>query len=175
MGLAFIVLVPDALVGALLARAATKPGTFRHERSIRIHAPPEKIFPFIDDFHNWSAWSPWEKMDPNLKRTFSGAPSGAGARYGWTGNGKVGTGEMEIESASLSRVRVKLHFIKPFEARSIAEFEMRPVGDATDVVWSMEGPSPFLFRVMGTLMNMDRAILKDFDDGLASLKAAAEA
>jgi hypothetical protein len=174
MGLAFIVFAPLALVGALLARAASKPNTFRHERSIRIQAPPEKIFPFFNDFHNWAAWSPWERMDPTMKRTFSGAASGPGAVYGWTGNGKVGTGEMEIMESTPSRVSVKLHFIKPFEARSTAEFTMEPVGDATDVVWSMHGPNPFLFRVMGTVMNMEKAILKDFDDGLANLKAAAE-
>ena len=174
MGLAFIVLVPVALVGALLARAATKPDTFRHERSIRIQAPPERILPFLADFHNWSAWSPWEKKDPNLKRTFSGAPSGPGAVYGWTGNGQVGTGEMEIEEATADRVKVKLHFIKPFEAISTAEFTLQPSGGGTNVVWAMYGANRFMFKVMGTLMNMDKAILKDFDDGLASLKAAAE-
>ena len=174
MGIALVILVPVALVGAILARAATKPNSFRLERSTRIQAPPEKVFSFLDDFHRWAEWSPWEKMDPNLTRSFSGAASGVGAVYDWTGNNKVGTGRMEILESTPSRVVVKLDFIKPFKASNTAEFTLQPADGGTNVVWAMYGPDPFMFRVMKTVMDMEKAIGKDFDDGLAKLKAAAE-
>ncbi len=171
---ALIILVPAALLAGVLARAATKPNTFRLERSTRVSAPPEKVFPFLDDFHNWAEWSPWERLDPALKRSYSGAEKGVGAVYEWTGNNKVGTGRMEILESMPERVVVKLQFIKPWQATNTTEFTLRPADGGTNVVWAMYGPDPFMFRVMKTIMDMEKAIAKDFDNGLANLKAAAE-
>src|SRR5207344_784877 len=128
-----------------LAFAATKPDTFRVQRAASIKAPPEKIFPLLNELHNWSAWSPYEKKDPAMKRTFSGAPSGKGAVYEWDGDSNVGKGRMEIiDAASPSKVVIKLDFIKPFEGHNTAEFTMEPKGDNTVVTWAMYGPSAFM-------------------------------
>jgi uncharacterized protein YndB with AHSA1/START domain len=173
--LKIILIVVVVLIAALLAYAATRPNNFRVQRRASIKASPEKIFPLIADFHNWTSWSPWEKKDPALKRTFSGAPSGKGAVYAWEGNRDVGSGRMEItEAASPSKVTIQLDFIKPFEGHNIAEFTLEPVGDATNVTWSMHGPSPYIAKVMSIFVNMDRMIGKDFETGLANLKAVAE-
>lgn len=170
-----ILAVIAVAVAALLLFAATRPSSFRVQRSTAIKAPPEKIFPFIDDFHAWTAWSPYEKIDPALKRTYAGAPRGQGAVYEWEGNNKVGRGRMEITgSAPPGRVTIALHFMKPFEARNVAEFTLEPRGDATTVTWAMHGPSPFMAKVMGIFMSMDSMVGKQFEEGLANLKAVAE-
>jgi len=145
------------------------------ERTASIKAPPEKIFAVLDDFHNWGVWSPWEKMDPDMKRTFSGAANGQGAVYEWQGNSKVGQGRMEITDATApSQVTIKLDFIKPFEGHNVAEFVLQPSGEATNVTWTMRGPSPYIAKVMSVFCNMDSMIGKDFEAGLANLKAATE-
>src|SRR5262249_45288078 len=131
-----IIVVVILIVGVagLLGFAATKPDTFSIQRAASIKAPPEKIFPLINDFHNWASWSPWEKLDPALKRTYSGAASGQGAIYEWEGNKKVGKGRMEIvESSPPSRVAIKLDFLKPFEAHNTAEFALIHQSDSTNV------------------------------------------
>jgi uncharacterized protein YndB with AHSA1/START domain len=163
------------LLGVVLGIAASKPNEFIVRRATRIRATPEKIFPQINDFHNWASWSPWEKMDPTMTRTFSGAPSGPGAVYEWEGNSKVGKGRMEItDTAAPRRVVIKLDFMKPFTAHNVAEFTLEPQTDATDVTWTMRGPSPFITKVMGVFMNMDKLIGRDFDAGLANMKANSE-
>ena len=163
------------VVAALLGYAATRPDTFSVQRAASIKAPPEKIFPLIDDFHRWPVWSPWEKMDPDMKRTYSGAAAGKGAAYAWQGNNKVGEGRMEIlDDPAPSKVVIKLDFIKPFEGHNTATFLLVPKGDVTDVTWTMDGPSPFVAKLMGVFMNMDKMIGNDFETGLANLKAAAE-
>jgi uncharacterized protein YndB with AHSA1/START domain len=170
-----IVLLVLALIAALLIYAATRPDTFRVERTARISAPAEKIFPLIDDFHRWSAWSPYEKLDPEMKRTFGGTPAGKGATYAWASNGKAGAGGMEItESMPSSKISIKLDFIKPFEGHNVAEFTLQPQGDATQVTWAMYGPSPYMAKLMGIFFNMDTMIGKDFETGLANLKTATE-
>jgi len=170
-----IVIVLVVLIAALLAFAATKPDTFSVERTATINAPPEKIFPLIADFHQWQTWSPWEKIDPTMVRTFSGAPSGHGAVYAWEGQGKAGAGRMEITSASApSKVEIKLDFIKPFESSNVVDFTLEPEGDATKVTWSMTGPSAFITKIMCVFVSMDKMIGPDFERGLANLKAAAE-
>jgi len=170
-----IALVLLLLIVAVLIYAATRPDSFRVERSAQVKAPPEKIYPLIADFHGWSAWSPWEKLDPAMKRTFSGAAQGQGAVYEWSGNSKVGTGRMEITGASApSQVTIQLDFLKPFEGHDVSEFALAPQGDGTNVTWSMHGPSPYVSKLMGIFFNMDKMIGGDFDRGLANLKAAAE-
>jgi hypothetical protein len=162
-------------VVAVLVYAATKPDAFRVQRAASIQAPPERIFPLINDFPSWRTWSPWEKKDPDLKRTYTGPASGKGAVYEWDGNKNVGQGRMEItDSSPPSRVAIQLDFFKPFEAHNAAEFTLDSRGDGTTVTWAMTGRQPFMFKVMSVFMDMDRLIGKDFEAGLANLKALAE-
>lgn len=168
-------IVIAVIVVAILVFAATRPNTFRVQRSASIKAPPEKIFPFINDFHSWGLWSPWEKIDPALKRTFSGAPSGKGAMYAWEGNSKVGSGNMEItESSPPGKILIKLDFIKPFEGHNVTDFTLEPKGDSTEVTWLMHGPVPYIGKIMHMFINMDKMVGGQFETGLANLKAAAE-
>jgi uncharacterized protein YndB with AHSA1/START domain len=167
-------LIVAGIIG-LFVYAATKPDAFRVQRSATIPAPPQAVFDQIADFHNWLAWSPWEKIDPNLKRTYSGPASGVGAVYEWVGNKNVGQGRMEIkEAVPGSRVLIQLDFLKPFEAHNTAEFVLEPKGSDTHVTWAMTGRQPFLFKVMTVFVSMDAMVGKDFEKGLANLKALAE-
>jgi uncharacterized protein YndB with AHSA1/START domain len=170
-----IAVVLAIVIAAVLILAASKPDTFRIERAATLKAPADRIFPLIADFHQWLNWSPWEGRDPQLKRTYSGAERGKGAVYAWDGNKNVGSGRMEIlEANSPSKIVIKLDFLKPFEAHNTAEFTMLPQGGATNVIWVMHGPAPFMSKVMQVFMNMDRMIGKDFETGLANLKTITE-
>jgi uncharacterized protein YndB with AHSA1/START domain len=172
MMIAIVILVVIAVV---LVLAAAKPDAFRVERSAVIDAAPERIFALINDFHQWTAWSPWEKIDPDMKRSYSGAAGGEGAAYAWEGNNKVGRGRMEIaQSSPPSRIVIKLDFLKPFETHNTAEFTLVPKGGATALTWAMYGPQPFISKVMTLFISMDTLVGKDFEKGLANLKAAAE-
>jgi Polyketide cyclase / dehydrase and lipid transport len=163
------------LIVGVLIFAATKPDTFRVQRVISIKAPPEKIFLLINDFKAWTAWSPWEKKDPAMKRTYGVVTSGKGAKYAWEGNNDVGQGSMEIaESVPSSNVALKLDFVKPFEGHNTVDFTLEPTGDMTNVTWAMQGPAPFISKVMQVFVSMDSMVGKDFESGLANLKAAAE-
>ena len=168
-------IVVIVLIAAVLIFAATKPDTFRVQRVASIKAPPEKIFALINDFNSWGAWSPWEKKDPTMKRTLGATTSGKGAVYAWEGNSEVGQGRMEItESSPPSRVAIQLDFVKPFETHNVVDFTLQPKGDATNVTWAMHGASPYVSKLMGIFFNMDKMIGRDFEDGLANLKAIAE-
>jgi uncharacterized protein YndB with AHSA1/START domain len=148
--------------------------TFRVERSIVIDAPAAEIFPHIDDFHAWEAWSPYEKMDANLAKTYSGPASGNGAAYAWVGK-KAGSGSMEIlQSTPPSKVVIKLDFTKPFVAHNTAEFTLEPQGVGTKVTWAMHGPNTLMSKVMGLFFSMDKMVGPQFDEGLASLKRLTE-
>jgi hypothetical protein len=163
------------VVGAVLLYAASKPNEFRVSRSAVIHAPPARIYPLIDNFHAWNSWSPYDKMDPAMKRTFTGAPEGKGAVYGWEGNDKVGVGRMEIlEDSTPTSVTVKLDFFKPFEAHNTAQFTLTPRGESTEVTWAMSGPSAYLHKVVGLFLNMDSLVGHDFETGLNNLKTLTE-
>jgi uncharacterized protein YndB with AHSA1/START domain len=173
--LIIIAVVLAAAIAAVLILAATKPDRFSVQRAAIINGPAEKVFPLIADFHQWLNWSPWEGRDPALKRTYSGAERGKGAIYAWEGNRNVGSGRMEIlEANAPSRVKIQLDFLKPFEAHNVAEFTMLPQGNATNLTWVMHGPSPFMSKVIHVFINMDKMVGKDFETGLANLKAAAE-
>jgi hypothetical protein len=161
-------------VAGLLAVAASRPDRFRVVRSIAIAAPAERIVPLIDDFRRWSEWSPWEGKDPAMKRSFEGPAAGVGAVYGWDGNKQVGRGRMEVVESKPDAVKIKLDFVTPFEAHNMAEFQVSPGPGGSTLTWSMQGPSPLMMRVMGLFMNMDTMIGRDFEAGLAKLKAAAE-
>ena len=170
-----IAIIIGVLIAILLIFAATRPDAFRVERSISIKAPPEKIFALINDFHQWEAWSPWEKVDPAVKRSYSGAASGQGAVYEWSGNNEVGQGRMEIiESSPPSKVGIKINFLKPFAAQNTVEFTLVTQGDSTTVTQAMFGPSPYISKLMGVFFNMDKMVGQKYEEGLSSLKAIAE-
>jgi uncharacterized protein YndB with AHSA1/START domain len=167
----FIVVV----VAGVLLFAASRPDTFSVQRSTSIKAPPEKIFALVNDLKQWPAWSPWGKKDPNQKITYGLITAGQGASFAWEGNKEVGQGEMKVAASTpASLVRLDLHFIKPFEGRNQVDFKLEAQGDSTQVVWDMSGPAPFINKVMGLFMNFDKMIGKDFEEGLANLKALAE-
>jgi uncharacterized protein YndB with AHSA1/START domain len=173
---AVIVIAGVAVAAAgVLIYAATRPDAFRIERSTSIQAPADKVFALINDFHQWVSWSPWEGIDPALKRTYSGAASGVGTAYAWEGNTKVGAGSMEITAATPpSRIVIKLDIRKPFEAHNTAEFTLAQKDGATQATWAMFGPSPYLSKLMGLFFSMDRMVGGQFEQGLAKLKAVAE-
>ncbi|HZY11398.1 MAG TPA: SRPBCC family protein [Beijerinckiaceae bacterium] len=171
-----IILLLIILAGvAALAYASTKPDDFRVQRMTEIDAPPDTIFPLLDDFQRWPEWSPWEGKDPAMKRTYVGAPAGQGAAYAWRGNRKVGAGRMEIiETSPPLRLLIDLHFLKPFEARHKAEFHLEPAGTGTRVTWAMQGRAHPMMKTLGLFMNMDRMVGRDFETGLANLKRVSE-
>ncbi len=161
-------------VAAVLAVAASKPDQFSVQRSVLIKASADQIFPNINDYRNWKAWSPWEKVDPNMKREYSGPESGKGAKYSWVGNGDVGEGDMEIVESDPSKVEINLHFVKPFEGTNKAIFSLQPEGEQTKVTWAMTGDSPFMCKVIQVFFSMDQCCGKEFEKGLASLKTISE-
>jgi uncharacterized protein YndB with AHSA1/START domain len=169
-----IAIILALLIAAVLIYAATKPDSFRIERSTTIKASPEKISAYLTDFKQWAAWSPWEEKDSSMKRTFSGAANGKGAVYGWEGNKNVGTGRMEVLDVQPQKVIIKLDFLAPFEAHNTTEYVLEPQGDSTKLTWAMFGPSNYMSKVMTTFMSMEKMVGPDFEAGLAKLKAAAE-
>jgi hypothetical protein len=171
--LQIIAIAAGAAIAGVLGIAARRPDTFRVQRTAVIHAPPEKIHPLIADFRRWAEWSPYEKLDPGMKKTFSGAESGRGAAYAWEGK-KAGAGRMEITGASPERITIRLDFTKPLEAHNIATFTLQPRGGRTEVTWAMDGATPFAHKVIGVVINMDKMVGKDFATGLANLKAIVE-
>jgi hypothetical protein len=169
-----ILIVLVLAVAGVLAFAATKPDSFRVQRSTSIKAPPEKISAVLSDFQAWKGWSPWERIDPAMKRTYSGEPRTKGAKYAWAGNGEVGEGSMTITEAQPSRVALDLDFVKPFEGHNKVVFTLMPKGDATEVTWDMQGPSPYITKVIQVFCDMDGMIGKHFEKGLADLKTLTE-
>ena len=168
----FIVLVVAII--AILIFAATRPATYHVERSTTIAAAPEKISPLVNDFHNWDQWSPWAKLDPNMRVSYSGPPAGQGAIYEWEGNSKVGKGRMEILAAEPNLTSIKLDFLSPFESHNHTNFVLQPQGSVTRVTWTMDGPNTFMSKLMSVFVSMDKMMGKDFDTGLSQLKSAAE-
>jgi uncharacterized protein YndB with AHSA1/START domain len=172
MGLAGLLAVTVIVV---LGIAATKPATFRVERTATIAAPPSAVFANLEDFHRWPAWSPWEKLDPQMDRTYSGAPHGKGAIYTWHGNKEVGQGRMTIsETRDNELVQIRLEFLEPFPADNVTTFTLGAVANGTDVHWIMEGPNSFMGKVISVFADMDHLIGGDFERGLADLKGASE-
>jgi hypothetical protein len=172
--IATILIVIAVAVAAVLVYAASKPDTFMVRRSASIAAPPEKIFPMIDDLRAQSAWSPFEK-DPNMKRTHSGAPRGKGAVYAWDGNRQVGAGRIAItESVPSSKVVLLLDMSRPFKAHNTVEFTLDRIGAGTNVTWAMQGRQPYMAKVMGLFVDCDKMCGGMFEEGLAKLKALAE-
>ena len=170
-----IVIVVVVMIATLLAYAATKPDTFHVQRATSMKAPPEKLFPLINDLHSHVSWSPWEKMDPTMKKTLSGAANGKGAVYEWQGNSQVGTGRIEItDSTPSSKVTMKLDMFTPFEAHNVVEFTLGAAGDSTQVTWAMHGPQPYMMKVLSLFMDCDKMVGTNFETGLANMKALVE-
>jgi hypothetical protein len=172
--LKIVLMVLAVAVAGVLALAATKPDHFSVQRSASIKAPPEKISATLSDFRGWQAWSPFERMDPAMKRSFSGAEKGKGAVYAWSGNSEAGAGRMEVTEASASWVALDLDFTKPMEAHNKVVFTLAAKGDSTEVTWAMNGPAPFVSKVVQVFCDMDSMIGKHFEDGLGNLKLVAE-
>lgn len=162
-------------VAVVVGVALTKPDSFRVERKALIKADAAKVYPYLANFKNWGAWSPWEHLDTKMTKKLSGAKSGKGAVYEWTGNNKVGQGKMEIlEAEKNESVKMRLTFIKPFAAVNTTEYTLAEKDDATEVTWIMYGPNSFVGKMMSVFMSMDKMIGKDFEKGLANLKAVVE-
>lgn len=164
-----------AIAGVLGLAISRRPSDFRVERSKTIAAPPAAVFARVNDLHQWEAWSPWAKLDPEMTTTFSGADAGVGAKYAWTGNKKVGEGRMEItESRPNDLVQLRLEFLKPFKATNTTEFQLYPEDGATRVTWTMTGRNNLMSKAFGVFVNMDQLIGKDFEKGLDRMKELVE-
>lgn len=162
------------LIVGFIVLVATRPATFHVERSATIAAPAEIVFAQVNDFHKWGAWSPWEKLDPQLQKTFEGT-SGTGASYAWKGNDKAGEGKMTIEQSDKNaRIVIKLQFLKPFPATNTATFTFTPDGQGTKVTWAMDGNNNFMSKAFQLFMNMDKMVGGDFEKGLAEIKSISE-
>jgi hypothetical protein len=175
--LPWILIAIALVIGVFLVIVAMQPAEYRVTRAASIGAPPEAVFAQVNDFHNWDAWSPWAKLDPNATRAFEGSPAGAGAVFTWSGNKKIGEGKMTMAASNpCELIRINLEFIRPFPSSSTAEFTFKPEGDGnhTLVTWSMAGRKNFISKAFCMFMNMDKMIGGDFERGLSSMKAVSE-
>jgi Polyketide cyclase / dehydrase and lipid transport len=170
------VLLIVAIIAAFVAYVGTRPDTFAVSRSVDIAAPPNQIFPSLNDFKAWPDWSPYEKIDPAMQRTLGTITKGKGATYAWSGNGKVGAGNMLLTaSVPNSLVALDLNMLKPMKVSNKVTFSLIPKGNLTMVTWEMAGKSPFIAKAMGAVMNMDKMVGAQFEEGLANLKRLSEA
>lgn len=174
--LKFILFAVPAILVFFLIIVALQPSDFRVTRSLAIAAPPETVFPHVNELKKWAAWNPWEKIDPAMKLTYEGPPAGVGAAYAWVGNKDVGEGRMTLtDSRPNESIRFKLEFFKPMAGTSDAEFTFKPQGGQTEVTWTMTGRNNFIAKAFCLFMNMDKMIGGNFEKGLADLKTVAEA
>ena len=171
-----ILMTIGVVVAGLVVVVALRPSEYRVARRTTIAAPAAAVFAQVNDFHNWGAWNPWAKIDPAMKQSYEGAPAGIGAVYTWAGNKEVGEGRMTlVESRPNELIRIKLEFLKPFAATSLAEFTFQPEADRTAVTWSMTGDVNFVAKVVHLFMDMDKMIGGNFEKGLADMKSVVEA
>ncbi len=170
-----IFLIVDTLIIALVVLIITRPSDFRVSRSATIAAPAAAVFAQVNDLHQWEAWSPWAKIDPAMKQTYEGAPTGVGSSYTWSGNNEVGEGRSTIvESRPNELVKFKLEFVRPFAGTNDVEFSFQPAGDKTTVTWAMSGKNNFMGKAVGLVMDCEKMCGDQFEQGLASLKAIVE-
>lgn len=169
-----ILLGVAALFVALVIVIALQPAEFRIERSVSMAAPPEAAHAQVNDFRQWQAWSPWDKMDPSMKRTYGGAPAGVGATYAWSGNNQVGEGKMTIEKSEPTQIAIELEFLKPMPATNRATFTFAKTPEGNVTTWAMEGHNSFVGKAFSLVMDMDELVGGDFERGLAAMKAGAE-
>jgi hypothetical protein len=171
-----LALVVGVAVVGFAGVVVSQPGSFRIERSGSMQAPPEVVFAQLNDLRRWDAWSPWNALDPNMQKTYSGSESGVGAVYAWSGNDDVGSGSMTITgSEAPSRVALDLHFTAPFEAKNVTTFDVEGDAEGSRVSWAMEGKNDFMGKAVSLFMDMDSMVGKDFETGLANLARASEA
>lgn len=165
-----IALVLLVLLAVFVGVVASRPSEFRIARSRRLSAPPDVVYANVNDFKRWPEWSPWEKLDPSMKRELSGAPAGLGAVYYWSGNSAAGEGRMTITDAQPNRsLTMRLEFMKPFAATNAAQFDFVPSEQGTTVTWAMTGKSNFVAKAVGLFMDMDKMVGTEFEKGLATL------
>ena len=165
-----------AAVLALVGFVATRPDTYKVERSLTVHAPPEVVFGQVVDFHKWEGWSPWAKLDPNMKTTHEGEAGAVGSSYLWQGNKKVGRGKMTLAEANPpGLLKIKLEFLEPFPSTSETVFTFKPVENGTNATWTMNGEHNFVGKAAALVMDMDKMIGADFEKGLAQLDTVASA
>ena len=170
-----LILAAIAIIVFILA-VAKQPSDFCITRTGTMSAPASVVFAQVNDLQKWEAWSPWAKLDPNATNSFEGPASGIGASMSWSGNNKVGAGKMTIiESSPNDLIRFKLEFLKPFKATNTAEFTFKSAGNQTTVTWSMTGTNNFMGKAMGLIMNCDKMVGGQFEQGLATMKSVAEA
>jgi hypothetical protein len=168
IGLAVVIIVFVIVV-------ALQPSDYRVTRSETIAAPPETVFAQVNDFQKWRAWSPWEQMDPDMKRTYEGPSAGTGAKYAWVGNNDVGSGSMTItESRPSDLIDIKLEFIEPMEGTSDTRFTFAPTADGTKVTWDMTGKNGFVGKAICLFMSMEKMVGTQFEEGLANMKSIVE-
>lgn len=171
-----ILIAVGLLLTGLFLIIALQPANFHVERTARMKAAPDTVFDQVNDFHNWGAWNPWSKLDPNIQQTYEGAAAGKDAVYTWKGNSQVGEGRITIvDSRPCESVKLELEFFKPFKGTNLAEFNFKPEGDQTAVTWSMDGTKNFVMKGMCLVMSMDKMLGGQFEKGLADMRAAAEA
>jgi hypothetical protein len=171
-----IILILAAVILVFAGIVAMQPADYRVSRTATISAPPATVFSQVNDFHNWKAWSPWAKLDPNALNTFQGPDAGTGSIFSWAGNNKVGEGRMTItESRPNELVKIALEFVKPFRSNSTSQFAFRPENGHTVVTWSMDGKNNFIAKAFCMFMNMDKMLGGEFEKGLADMKKVAEA
>jgi hypothetical protein len=164
-----------AVLVVLVVVVAMQPSEFQVTRAAVISAAPDKVFAQVNDFHNWKAWSPWEKVDPNITESFSGTTAGAGSAYSWSGNDEVGEGKMAIaESSPNQHIKINLDFIRPFESKNVTEFTFKPDGNGTAVTWTMTGKKNFISKAACMVMDMDKMVGGDFEKGLSQMKTLVE-
>jgi uncharacterized protein YndB with AHSA1/START domain len=169
-----LIAVPVILIAFGIV-VAMQPADFRITRTATISAPPADVFAQVNDFSKWQHWSPWAKLDPAAKSTFEGPAAGTGARFRWAGNNQVGEGRMTItESHPSDLIRIELEFLRPFKATNTAEFTFKPEGNQTVVSWSMFGKNNFMGKAMGLIMDCDKMLGGQFEQGLANMKSVAE-
>ncbi len=171
----YIVLSVVAVIVLFFAIAATRPAAFTCQRSIVIAAPAATIYPHIDNFHQWTAWSPYEKLDPNAQHTYSGPDSGVGAHMAWSGNSKMGAGSTTITRVVPNElIEIELKMIKPFACVNQVQFQLAPQPSGTQVTWHMTGRNNLIAKAMGMVINMDNLVGKEFEEGLRNLKSLTE-
>lgn len=164
------------VLGLFLLFVATRPAAFRIERSRQIQAPSPVVYSIINDLHQWGRWSPYEKLDPNMQRTFSGTEKGPGSSYAWNGNNRAGEGRLTIvESNPDEAVKLDLEFTRPFRCQNKVTFALKPQSNQTTVSWIMEGSNNFVGKIFHMVMDMDKMCGKDFEAGLANLDTIAQA
>jgi hypothetical protein len=169
-----ILAVLAAGVAVLVGYAATRPTDFRYQRRARFTAPPRDIVPHLDDFRAWAAWSPWEKLDPAMQRTYGGPARGVGATYAWDGNKRAGAGRLEITRSDEQGVGMTLNFTRPMRASNVVDFALTPQNGGTEVVWTMNGSNNLMGKLFCVFVDMDKMIGRDLEAGLTSLNAVSE-